>query len=138
MKRALATEGRNKAGKPVHRASFYRTQRKIKRLLEIPNKVDADAYVALGRCMEDASDAIVQRWVRMYAPYNREDAKGPRRTLTAGMALEGILSFFSATDEHEQWNKAINDHMDAYFEEHPIDSDNLSADEEGEEEEILF
>jgi len=94
------------AGKPSHNSA----QRKLKKVLGIRNKIDEEAYVSMGRCMDEVASVVMQRWIAMC------DTQG--QILKNPLALSGIMSMVPA-DRHAEINARINDPLDAYYADPP-------------------
>ncbi len=77
-------------------------------------QVDGDAYSAMGRCLDEATAAIISRWVNLSGPKDAIDgAAGTFPTLTPQIALSGIFSLIPQ-EKHAQVVDFVNDALDAY------------------------
>jgi hypothetical protein len=104
-------DGSGKRQRPatVHKASFATAQKKIKKGLAIKNTVDGDAYVALGRCLDEVADVVLDRWIK-FAPADKAT-----KTLDGALALSGLMSLLPiGTPEHAEVNAFVNDSLDAF------------------------
>ena len=100
--------------RPV-KALFASAQRANKRSLGMTGVLaEADAFVAMGRILDEVCDRVVQRYCDMAATY-KEDTVGQKSapTLQPMLAMQGIASFvpLEKRDELRQW---VNKTLDAY------------------------
>lgn len=109
-----------KAGKSAkaYHASHGTAQKRIKKSLKIGNKVDGDAYSAMGRCLDEATAAIIARWINLAGPKDSIDgsaasAAGTFPTLTPQIALSGIFSIIPP-EQHTKLVDFVQDALDAY------------------------
>ena len=78
--------------------------------------MDADAYSAIGRCLDEVIQTVVTRFIEMAGPKNsvskgKTDAAYP--TLTHQIALSGLFSLVPQ-EEHERVVDFVSDALDAY------------------------
>ena len=107
-----AKRGEAKPGKAYH-ASHAVAQKRIKRNLKIVNKVDADAYSAIGRCLDEVAQTVVTRFIQMAGPKNTGPGSPAYPTLTHQTALSAIFSLVPI-EEHARVVDFVNDALDAY------------------------
>jgi hypothetical protein len=96
----------------VHKASYATAQKRIKKGLGIANTVEGDAYVSMGRCLDDCAAAIVDRWVE-FAPVNGVEGKS-NKTLSGVLALSGTMSLVP-DEQHDAVENFINDSLNAFY-----------------------
>ena len=102
----------------VHKASFVRAQKNIKKDLGISHKIQSDAIVSMGRCLDETGRSVVSRWAG-YA-LDPADAGGPKLirdkgcTLTGPIALHGLMTLIPLEKRAEVSNY-INDSLDAFY-----------------------
>lgn len=107
------------AGKSkAYHASHENAQRRIKKGLKIVNKIDGDAYSAMGRCLDEATQAIITRWINLAGPKDSIDGSaaanaGAFPTLTPQIALSGIFSLIPQ-EQHADVVNFVQDALDAY------------------------
>lgn len=120
LERALKTSVRGRkpgeAGKNrkrVHKASFASAQRKIKKDLKIDHTIEGDALVSAGRCLDEASNSVVGRWVQ-FGSSARADKGDKGRRLTGPIALSGLLSLVPV-DQRGSVTIYVNEALDAFY-----------------------
>jgi len=92
-------------------ASHAVALKKIKRRLGIENKIEKDALLALGRCLDDARAVIIGRFLHMEGQVS---LSASRTTLTQQTALTAIFETVSDPDHHRQLVSYVHDALDAY------------------------
>ena len=115
-RKAKAAEGEEKKRQRrpvVHKASYATAQKRIKKGLGIANTVEGDAYVSMGRCLDDCADAIVQRWVD-FAPGGGDGEGKSHKTLSGALAQSGVMSFIPE-EQHDSVAKFIDDSLNAFY-----------------------
>lgn len=103
----------------VYKASFATAQKKIKKELGVPNTVDGDAYVSIGRCLDEVTEVVVDRWINFLPSAHRGEETGAsqKKTLSATVALNALMCMIP-TEKHDEVFAFINDSLNAY---HGID-----------------
>lgn len=107
------------SGKTSYAASHATAQKRIKKSLKIENNVSDDAKSAIGRCLDEAAAAVVERFVLLHGPSGGaatggEDASWP--LLSAQFALTAIFSLIEQDKEaHDEVVDTVNNGLDTYY-----------------------
>ena len=104
-----------KRTKRAYHASHAVAQKRIKKGLLIENKVNGDAYSAIGQCLDEVTAVVIQRCIELVGPRDDDLAQTESGwpTLTSPMALSCLMSLVS-DDQHVNVVNFINDALDAY------------------------
>ena len=98
--------GKGKKGKRVFRAPFAGSQKRIRAKLGITHKVEKEAWVSMGRSLDEASNAFTQRCV-LFGSTGNEDEASPKR-LTTNIAWHALMSMIPDDEARQELRDEVN------------------------------
>jgi len=122
LAKALEAEERSKRSrKPdsrkngiIRRARFMSSQKQLRKVvLKDVKTVEKDAFVAVGRCLEEASEALLQRW-KKYMENTQDETGNKQKILTFAAAMLSTMTFFDG-EERERFGNYLQKTLDGYF-----------------------
>lgn len=109
-----ANGGVGKRRQRIHKASFVIAQRKIKKDLGIQHSIESDALVSTGRCLDEATQSVIARWIAYGGKQTEDDDNKSHRVLSGPLAIQGLLSIVPA-DRRSEVSAFVNDSLNAFY-----------------------
>jgi hypothetical protein len=99
----------------VGKARFAGAQKRIKKGLNLVHKVDAETYVALGHCLDEAARSVVSCWADFARPPKANDTGAEPQVLTGHLALTAVLSLVPPGTQHDELGRYLNGALDKFW-----------------------